>query len=65
MSFAKQLALYRLDRMTSGILLIAKTRNYAQELNKEMREQNIHKLYIARVQGKFSHIKYRSSTTTN
>lgn len=42
---------HRLDRETSGILLIAKTRRAAQELTKAFRHRNTRKIYWAMVAG--------------
>lgn len=41
----------RLDRETSGIVLVAKTPAAARELGKAMQERRIHKEYLAVVQG--------------
>lgn len=42
---------HRLDRETSGILLVAKTRRAAQELTKAFRHRNTRKIYWAMVAG--------------
>ena len=42
---------HRLDRETSGIILVAKTRKAAQELTKAFRHRNTRKIYWALVKG--------------
>jgi len=42
----------RLDRETSGVVLVAKNPVSAQKLSDEMCEKNIHKTYIASINGK-------------
>jgi 23S rRNA-/tRNA-specific pseudouridylate synthase len=46
---------HRLDRDTSGILLIAKNQNFARKLTELFRENKIKKTYLAAVDGKISH----------
>jgi RluA family pseudouridine synthase len=46
--------IHRLDRMTSGILIISKTKQYAQQMAKELASNRIQKVYIAIVSGKWS-----------
>ena len=43
----------RIDRLTSGLVLIAKNRFAAQERSKEMQSRNISKTYLCRVRGDF------------
>lgn len=43
----------RLDRLTSGLVLIAKTKEKASEMGKAMMARNMKKVYLARVKGKF------------
>lgn len=43
----------RLDRLTSGLLLIATTPQKAAELGRMMRNRNIKKEYVAKVKGQF------------
>lgn len=43
----------RIDRLTSGLVLIAKNRFTAQEKSKEMQSRNISKTYLCRVRGDF------------
>ena len=45
---------HRLDRDTSGILLIARNRQVAEMMFKIFKEKQIHKTYLAVVKGKFS-----------
>lgn len=44
---------HRLDRPTSGILVLAKTSQRAQILQEQIRSRNLSKYYLARVKGKF------------
>ena len=44
---------HRIDRLTSGILMFAKTKGKAQELEKAVKGRNIHKEYVCRVEGEF------------
>ncbi|XP_031563039.1 RNA pseudouridylate synthase domain-containing protein 2-like [Actinia tenebrosa] len=44
---------HRIDRLTSGILIFAKTLKKAQELEEQVRERRIRKEYVCRVQGDF------------
>eukprot|EP00928_Gymnodinium_smaydae_P072112 TRINITY_DN55532_c0_g1_i1.p1 TRINITY_DN55532_c0_g1~~TRINITY_DN55532_c0_g1_i1.p1 ORF type:complete len:484 (-),score=77.15 TRINITY_DN55532_c0_g1_i1:22-1473(-) len=44
---------HRLDRLTSGLVLLAKTSAVAQRVSKEIVEGGVRKEYLARVQGKF------------
>ncbi|CAG8595912.1 13674_t:CDS:2 [Ambispora leptoticha] len=43
----------RLDRLTSGVMILALSKSKAQELEKQMRDKTIRKEYICRVVGKF------------
>ena len=43
----------RLDRLTSGLCIFAKTKSKASMLMDEMRSRLIHKTYIAKCRGKF------------
>src|SRR3989339_293631 len=43
---------HRIDKETSGILLIAKTPDAFKELQKQFKEREIHKTYIAIAHGK-------------
>lgn len=52
-AYNKELRLvHRIDKDTSGILIIAKGRSAAQKLTKMFRENRIHKTYLAIVDGK-------------
>ena len=54
MGYNQQLHLVnRIDRLTSGLCLIAKTKGKAATLGEMMRQRNIKKTYLARVRGKF------------
>lgn len=44
---------HRLDRLTSGVLIFAKTVAAAQRLEREISDRHVHKEYLARVRGKF------------
>ncbi|KAJ3019873.1 UNVERIFIED_CONTAM: hypothetical protein HDU68_010469 [Siphonaria sp. JEL0065] len=43
----------RIDRLTSGILLVALTKEKASQLASELAERNVSKVYLCRVRGKF------------
>ncbi|EEZ80384.1 RluA family pseudouridine synthase [uncultured Candidatus Thioglobus sp.] len=45
---------HRLDRATSGLMLIAHTKNMARDLSKMFADRNIDKTYLAIVEGKFT-----------
>ena len=54
LSFSRaQPAIHRLDRMTSGVLLMAKSTALATRYMKELQQGTMHKTYIARVVGCF------------
>lgn len=46
---------YRLDKVTSGLLILAKNSLRAGEIQKNIRARNMNKYYLARVKGKFPH----------
>jgi 23S rRNA pseudouridine955/2504/2580 synthase len=50
----KPFIVHRLDKETSGILIVAKTREYAQLFTSLFRIRKIHKIYIAVVYGQVS-----------
>ncbi|XBC37987.1 MAG: 23S rRNA pseudouridine(955/2504/2580) synthase RluC [Buchnera aphidicola (Floraphis meitanensis)] len=53
---------HRLDRGTSGALIIAKKRSILRELHKQLREKKIQKEYLALVHGHWpQHLKYISA----
>jgi 23S rRNA-/tRNA-specific pseudouridylate synthase len=45
--------MHRLDRLTSGIVIFAKTKDAAAKFSKDMDSGDIQKTYIARVKGEF------------
>ena len=47
------IAVHRLDRLTSGLLIFAKTIAKAQQLDEEIRERKVTKVYVCRVKGEF------------
>ena len=53
----KPYIVHRLDKDTSGVLIIAKTRNAAQQLTSLFRIRKIHKTYLAIVHGNVSKSK--------
>ncbi len=53
----KPYIVHRLDKETSGILIVAKTREYAQLFTSLFRIRKIHKTYIALIHGKISKSK--------
>ncbi len=52
--FTKPYIVHRLDKETSGVLIVAKTREYAQLFTSLFRIRKIHKTYIALTHGKVS-----------
>ncbi|CAI4062686.1 hypothetical protein SKDZ_07G4120 [Saccharomyces kudriavzevii ZP591] len=46
---------YRLDKITSGLLILAKNSQSAGEIQKNIRSRDMSKYYLARVKGKFPH----------
>ena len=46
-------AIHRIDRLTSGILMFAKSLRKAQQIEAEILEKTVKKIYLARVVGKF------------
>ncbi len=54
----KPYIVHRLDKETSGILIVAKTREYAQLFTSLFRIRKIHKTYIALTYGKISKSNY-------
>ena len=53
----KPYIVHRLDKETSGVLIVAKTREYAQLFTSLFRIRKIHKTYIAIAHGKISKLK--------
>jgi len=49
----KKKVIHRLDRLTSGVLVFARTKEKCQELQNGMREKTISKQYVCRVLGEF------------
>lgn len=49
----KVYASHRLDRLTSGLLIVARTSQAASRFSEKLRDRNISKEYLARVVGKF------------
>ena len=50
-------AVHRLDRETSGVLLLAKTRAALVELHRQIREGTMKKQYLTLVKGKWQNVK--------
>jgi hypothetical protein len=46
-----KIAIHRLDKLTSGLILLAKGMGNTTKYQKEMKELNVHKKYLARVSG--------------
>lgn len=44
---------YRLDKVTSGVLIMAKTQQIASDIQSKIRKHDMNKFYLARVKGKF------------
>ena len=53
----KHYLLHRLDKDTTGVLIIAKNRLYAKEFSSYFKNKNIRKTYLAIVHGKIKKIK--------
>ena len=45
--------LFRIDRMTSGVVMFSKTQGRARDIIKEIANRNTEKTYLARVDGEF------------
>ena len=45
--------LYRLDRLTSGVFIMAKTSDTAARIFKDIEQRRVQKEYVARVVGQF------------
>lgn len=46
-------SVHRLDRLTSGLLIFAKTVRKSQEINEQIRDRKVKKEYVCRVEGNF------------
>ena len=46
-------AVHRLDRLTSGLIILASSANAAREMGRQLRDRAVRKRYIARVAGEF------------
>ena len=53
LSLFLSLAIHRLDRLTSGLLIFSKSLSKAQQMEKQIRERKVQKVYIAKVKGQF------------
>ena len=51
--YGKLFTIHRLDRLTSGLIILGKTSPVAQEWGKAIMNRNCTKIYLARVKGKF------------
>ena len=58
----KLYTIHRLDRLTSGLVIIGKTSSVAQSYSKCIMNRSCKKIYLARVSGKFP-LKYKNSKT--
>lgn len=45
--------IYRLDRLTSGVLILGKTAKKTKELEDQVLHRHVYKEYVARVVGEF------------
>ncbi|XP_016007711.1 RNA pseudouridylate synthase domain-containing protein 2 isoform X1 [Rousettus aegyptiacus] len=45
--------LHRLDRLTSGVLMFAKTASVSERIHEQVRDRQLEKEYVCRVQGEF------------
>jgi tRNA pseudouridine synthase 9 len=59
------LAVNRLDRLTSGLMILGLSNKTASELSAEFREGNIKKEYIARCKGEFQRVFILPPDTPN
>ncbi|QLG74456.1 hypothetical protein HG535_0G03390 [Zygotorulaspora mrakii] len=50
---------YRLDKITSGLLIMAKKKSVANQIQSKIRSRDMTKLYLARVKGKFPKIDHQ------
>ncbi|CAK8680205.1 unnamed protein product [Clavelina lepadiformis] len=48
---------HRIDRLSSGIVIFAKTKYFANEVIQHIKERNVEKEYICKVQGEFPSLK--------
>ncbi|KAL1919482.1 uncharacterized protein VTP21DRAFT_2175 [Calcarisporiella thermophila] len=53
MGFGKLYPVNRLDRLTSGLMILALTQEKARAMEQQMQERTIRKEYLCRVQGRF------------
>ena len=51
--YGKVYNVHRLDRLTSGLIILSKSSKMAAELGKNVKDRSCEKLYLARVKGKF------------
>lgn len=52
-SFGKLYTIHRLDRLTSGLVVLAKNRAVAKEWGQAIQQRDCEKIYLARVKGRF------------
>ena len=60
----KLYTIHRLDRLTSGLIILGKTSSVAKSYSKCIMERSCQKIYLARVAGKFP-LKYRNLKKLN
>lgn len=48
----------RIDRLTSGLVILAKTKEATAKMTKQIRERDVKKVYFARVKGEFKYETY-------
>ena len=58
-NFDKLYTIHRLDRLTSGLIILGKKSSIAQSYSKNIMNRSCQKIYLARVVGKFP-LKYRT-----
>jgi len=56
---------HRLDRLTSGLVLLAKTKDTAQQISCWFAQNRIRKTYLARVRGSFPHLLRRAEDSAS
>lgn len=53
---------YRLDKVTSGLLILAKNKDAASQVQQKISAREMNKVYLARVKGRFPHATTKVST---
>lgn len=56
---------YRLDKVTSGLLIMGKTKAIANEIQAKIRSRDMDKIYLARVNGQFPKAEFLTESITD